>query len=65
MDIFQLRPGVYTIIRADKDIFFESFYDCIGQGVFYSVFFSRSRLNSEKGPYCIINNYLNYLFLFN
>ena len=41
-----------TVTRADKDIFFQSFYDCIAQGVFYSMFFSypksRSRLNSEK-----------------
>ena len=41
-----------TVSRLDKDIFFENFYDCIAQGVFYSMFFSypksRSRLNSEE-----------------
>lgn len=41
-----------SVTRFDKDIFFENFYDCIAQGVFYSMFFSypksRSRLNSEE-----------------
>ena len=35
-----------------KEIFFENFYDCIAQGVFYSMFFSfpksRTRLDSEE-----------------
>jgi Protein of unknown function len=41
-----------NVSRFDKEIFFENFYDCIAQGVFYSMFFSypksRSRLNSEE-----------------
>lgn len=36
----------------EKEFFFENFFDCIAQGVFYSMFFSypksRSRLNSEQ-----------------
>lgn len=36
----------------EKEFFFENFFDCIAQGVFYSMFFSypksRSRLNSEE-----------------
>jgi hypothetical protein len=38
--------------RFEKELFFDTFYDCIAQGVFYSMFFaypkSRSRLSSEE-----------------
>jgi hypothetical protein len=40
-----------SVKREDKEYFFENFYDCIAQGVFYSMFFSypksRTRLTSE------------------
>ncbi|CAG9334076.1 unnamed protein product [Blepharisma stoltei] len=41
-----------NVEHEDKEIFFENFYDCIAQAVFYSMYFaypkSRSRLNSEE-----------------
>lgn len=41
-----------NVPMQDKEIFFENFFDCIAQGVFYSMFFSypksRFRLNSEE-----------------
>lgn len=41
-----------NVPKDHKEIFFENFYDCIAQGVFYSMFFSypksRSRLDNEE-----------------
>lgn len=41
-----------NVPMQEKEIFFENFFDCIAQGVFYSMFFSypksRFRLNSEE-----------------
>lgn len=41
-----------NVQHGDKEIFFENFYDCMAQAVFYNMFFaypkSRSRLNSEE-----------------